>query len=106
VSANHTPGPWHFVDSPLKTGWLIVVGGNYLADVHKHIGTTADDVRDESNARLIAAAPELLEALESLLAVSECADETGYVTDAGFVDIDELHAEVREALSPNDKADS
>lgn len=99
MSANHTPGPWHFVDSPLKTGWLIVVGGNYLADVHKHIGTTADDVRDESNARLIAAAPELLEALESLLAVSECADETGYVEDCGFVDLEKVQANARAAIN-------
>jgi len=39
--------------------------------------------------------------LQHMLDVAENADETGYVTDAGFVDIDELHAEVREALSPN-----
>ncbi len=29
---------------------------------------------------------------------SENADETGYVTDVGFVDLDKLHAEVRKAL--------
>jgi hypothetical protein len=62
--SNHTPGPWHYEESPLKTGWCVVTGNNYLADVHKHVGATADDARDEANARLIAAAPELLEALE------------------------------------------
>lgn len=65
----HTPGLWHFEESPLKTGWCVVTGNNYLADVHKHVGTSADDIQDEANARLIAAAPELFEALEELEAL-------------------------------------
>jgi hypothetical protein len=39
--------------------------------------------------------------LQQMLDVAENADETGYVTDMGFVDLDKLHSEVREALSPN-----
>lgn len=39
--------------------------------------------------------------LEQMLAVAECADETGYVTDTGFVDLDELHTKVRDALRIN-----
>lgn len=38
--------------------------------------------------------------LQQMLDVAENADETGYVTDVGFVDLDKLHAEVREALKP------
>ncbi len=41
---------------------------------------------------------KLRELLKHMLDVAENADETGYVTDAGFVDLDELHAEVRSAL--------
>lgn len=37
--------------------------------------------------------------LEQMLNVAENADETGYVTDVGFVDIDKLHGEVRAALT-------
>ncbi len=36
--------------------------------------------------------------LQQMLDVAENADETGYVTDVGFVDIDKLHGEVRSAL--------
>ncbi len=36
--------------------------------------------------------------LQQMLDVAENCDETGYVTDVGFVDIDKLHAEVREVL--------
>lgn len=43
---------------------------------------------------------KLSELLQQMLFVSENADETGYVTDVGFVDIDKLHNECREALKP------
>ena len=36
--------------------------------------------------------------LEQMLNVAENADETGYVTDCGFVDLDKLHANVRAAI--------
>lgn len=36
--------------------------------------------------------------LQQMLDVAENADETGYVADVGFVDLDKLHAEVRTAL--------
>jgi len=41
--------------------------------------------------------------LQQMLDVAENADETGYVTDVGFVDLDKLHAEVRACFSPNTK---
>ncbi len=37
--------------------------------------------------------------LQQMLDVAENADETGYVTDVGFVDLDKLHAKVRAALA-------
>jgi hypothetical protein len=39
--------------------------------------------------------------LQQMLHVAENCDETGYADGVGFVDIDKLHEEVREALSPN-----
>jgi hypothetical protein len=68
---NHTPGPWrhqtprgpqHAIDkkweivAPIESGELVIVG--------EHTGI---DCLKESNARLIAAAPELLEAAVALL---------------------------------------
>jgi hypothetical protein len=55
----HTPGPWHYA----TTGpWLlgVFVGDDFIA------GVAASD-NHEANARLIAAAPALLEALEVLV---------------------------------------
>lgn len=63
--SKHTPGPWN---TQYKTPTLedcpeffIMCAGGYIA--------TVDSCRDENaqNARLIAAAPDLLEALERLL---------------------------------------
>ena len=55
---NHTPGPWHV--QVRKTGW----------DIHEPIaegGFRIAHVNTEANARLIAAAPELLDALRGLV---------------------------------------
>lgn len=42
---------------------------------------------------------EMAEALEAELNTAENADETGYVTDVGFVDLDKLHANSRAVLA-------
>jgi hypothetical protein len=59
MAAQHTPGPWNY--RPLagaRSQWVILAGDRYpLATV----GTV------EADARLIAAAPELLASLESVL---------------------------------------
>ena len=41
----------------------------------------------------------LADLLEQMVNVAENADETGYVTDVGFVDLDKLHAKAREAIA-------
>lgn len=59
MSAKHTPGPW-FVDRLSEHGYLLVkpVGGQVVAQI--------DPVEEEeANARLIAAAPDLLDALKA-----------------------------------------
>lgn len=55
----HTPGPWHVDDAGRDT---------YVTSDHEHIcrleGNTLS--ADKANARLIAAAPELLDALQKI----------------------------------------
>jgi hypothetical protein len=57
----HTPGPWEVDDSDYRTtdGGLCVMAGNLCVAV---IGSDSDKPQAE-NARLISAAPELLEVL-------------------------------------------
>lgn len=57
----HTPGPWHIQKSDHVGGLLIKpIPGQVVAQCDKLIEM-------EANARLIAAAPELLEALDKLI---------------------------------------
>jgi len=58
----HTPGPWHY-----REGSRIVVdgGGWWIAEVQ----AGRADNSSEANARLIAAAPDLLAALENYVRV-------------------------------------
>jgi len=90
--ATHTPGPWDHNDTLLTTNNLIeifndrdLMGEEPIADVYSY--ENADKAK--ANARLIAAAPELLEALgeirECLAAWMEIADPEDmrqYDTDA------------------------
>ena len=58
-----TPGPWKWADDRDKTG-LIYLTGVLIAE-HTD-GTPWGDDMDRANAHLIAAAPELYEALEEI----------------------------------------
>lgn len=68
MNAKHTPGPWRvtgamtkYVEARIRDGWVQEVAA---------VGPTEKDhgygPQQEANARLIAAAPDLLEALESV----------------------------------------
>jgi hypothetical protein len=61
VSARHTPGPWH---TDLNRGQWSVRTHNGM--VVTRIARWTEDI-DEADARLIAAAPELLAALKTLV---------------------------------------
>jgi hypothetical protein len=68
---SYTPGPW-FV--PERTGTPYVearIGGGWLQEVAA-CGPTEKPEEQRANARLIAAAPQLLQALESIF---YCCDE-------------------------------
>jgi len=80
MEAKFTPGPWRydFANPSPTTGAHMIAGGKpgYLAEVRD---CGSGDVR--ANARLIAAAPELLEALQMIARMdygnpyaSDCAD--------------------------------
>jgi hypothetical protein len=64
--SKHTPGPWSYHDKAAY-GLAITTGSiaaQNIASVQAYVGLTHDAAR--ANARLIAAAPELLEALKYL----------------------------------------
>lgn len=64
--SGHTPGPWSYTRNPENTRWIIDAG-----EAHAIACTAGYGPDSEDNARLIASAPELLEALaecQSILA--------------------------------------
>lgn len=66
MSTQHTPGPWHVSKaSPTR---VIESGprGNSIAKMGLNLGACSQE-EAEANARLIAAAPDLLEALQGML---------------------------------------
>lgn len=76
MSAQHTPGPWVVAgpDAASGPGYVMTRGGTYVA---KPL------INYDANARLIAAAPELLEALEGLLSFAEDVEAKALVGDEG-----------------------
>lgn len=72
MTAQHTPGPWsvekcvaNHLHPYYEQGTIIQTVDSEVAD--ECIATIEVSERDEANAYLIAAAPELLEALEGLV---------------------------------------
>jgi len=67
-TTKHTPGPWRTIESTDKTMRTVVgpdfPGQGYIADVNLCRTNDAQDVDGEANARLIAAAPAMYEALQ------------------------------------------
>ncbi|NCC61603.1 MAG: hypothetical protein EOM12_11820 [Verrucomicrobiae bacterium] len=69
----HTPGPW---EARLGMGWYVMAGGMTSGAM---LVTGRSDSESKANAHLIAAAPEMLEALEKVMEASnlgEVADES------------------------------
>lgn len=65
MEAKHTAGPWEAVSNLVRTARTPTGGGFLVAECPANIGSRLED------ARLIAAAPELLEALTRLSAQCE-----------------------------------
>lgn len=72
AEAKHAPGPWSFSWESEKREWAIVTaqGGSIVANVNTESGPDAQSapamriMPADANARLISAAPDLLEALK------------------------------------------
>jgi hypothetical protein len=90
---NHTPGPWHVAPEGPGDDLRVAVGaGEAIAHI------TVIGREDIANARLIAAAPDLLAALRSLVFLSPFAPSaTGLTADISF-------AQIRLAQKAIDKA--
>ena len=81
-TAKHTPGPWEarkgagwYVARPRYGEATLAVGMDGVTLVTSPSETPwNDDVESEANARLIAAAPELLEACEEFVRKCECGE--------------------------------
>lgn len=70
--AKHTPGPWCTHRNGFSSVYIEArVGGGMLQEVACCGPTNEGSDQQEANARLIAAAPELLDALRGLLALEE-----------------------------------
>lgn len=97
TTTSHTPGPWYYrpeepsVESQLQTGYNVLI-----AECRGSSSVPPDQAR--ANARLIAAAPELLAALESIAG--------GHVDDIGTnrlgrvrIDVEAMQSIARAAIA-------
>lgn len=89
--SKHTPGPWSNDD-----GDIIGPDGGYIA--YGHTGQRAIDIDEDAN--LIAAAPDLLEALEELV----IAADTFSVSGVYFNSFKENFAALKKAMTALEKA--
>ena len=94
--SEHTKGPWVLTqDNNCKPGFYIKHADNmknrvpgYFAEIRAY---TSNQETIKANARLIAAAPELLDALEGIMnIVSESLGVAGYYPDEDYADWDEF----------------
>ena len=77
MTAQHTPGPWNDTGSPDSTRSVVANGPLAIASVHPvHISDNRRPITETlANARLIAASPDLLEALTWALGVIEICEK-------------------------------
>lgn len=76
TEVKHTPGPWSFSFESSSCEWAIVTdsNGNIVANVNSETGPdlpplVSIKMPQTANARIIAAAPEMLEALGGLIRI-------------------------------------
>ena len=94
----HTPGPWKVVDKidgrKPRSMALVAAGGDMSIDC-----TRSGDTRAESNAnaRLIAAAPDLLAELEHLVRLLEPLEQSGSLQVPGLATLNGARAAIAKA---------
>ena len=84
---SHTPGPWCAIADPCHFNTISeVIGGEHAPEnnLHHELMVSVggfDATKQEANAHLIAAAPELLEALKEIVdVVAVCSSDEGKTT--------------------------
>ena len=84
MMSKHTPGPWHLRVDPIHQGQYFIRVQSYgfapLATVRGDKRSTLKD--SEANARLIAAAPDLLKALKAIVKSLADQDDEGLIEHA------------------------
>ena len=91
MKTQHTPGPW-FVPTPTyRTLYVEARVGNGMLQEVAACGPTADPAQQAANAQLIAAAPELLEAL------SDCAAHMHWTQPQGEAALKKAKAAIAKA---------
>ena len=97
--STHTPGPWHFGDTAGPIG--ITVDGSDCHGFRNHVWI-AKNIATEADARLISAAPDLLEAIQKLADYTEekCREQCAEYAIAYFPpdDLLEAYAAINKAL--------
>ena len=83
MNTKHTPGPWHAAlgDTEERTS-LWAHGGHYLGKVTGNCSHSSTRETREADARLIAASPDLLAALQRLVIWDECGTSDDAVLDS------------------------
>ena len=77
--SRHTPGPWEF--EIITSSYVTAFDGTHIADVH-HGRTATAKAEGSANARLIAAAPDLLEALKEVFSDHDAVNRLSWVNRA------------------------
>jgi hypothetical protein len=88
VNTKHTPGPWLYSRENSSFMNIIETDGTHIFDMGALINSTGHS-NLEANARLIAAAPELLEALQGVTRILEA---FSYTTTLGKTQAQRLEA--------------
>ena len=90
----HTPGPWYAGQPENANGWWVVATD---VECHDCVDSSGDGGFDESDARLIAAAPDLkttlAAALDELDRLQLCVSHANLHADAAISEMDDLKAE-------------
>lgn len=80
-NSEYTPGPWHV--APMSPTWVGTKYSEHIASTDTF--DTEDEDEQKANARLIAAAPELLEALIAITNQLERIGDTREHKDGAFI---------------------
>ena len=98
MTSKHTPGPWETDRNNVHTGQIATIHhclNNDWVEVWSE-NWPIDEAEQEANARLIAAAPELLEAL---IKAEQMFRDVGFITEADRLRPGSLGSEIRAAIA-------